>query len=170
VTELLISPPPAEAIQAMAAIPGVRITPSVLATQTGAEGDVGPEEAGAVLMLQATFATAEGASAFWTAAVPLMRMLAEAPGFLRRYSFGDGPAATLIAFWRTVDDAKAFAARPEHRAATRGLYSEQWQHSHFSAIWELVSSHGRVVFCGSCGAANRAPVAACRSCDEPLTV
>ncbi len=51
-----------------------------------------------------------------------------APGFMRGYSFGDGPNNTLLVFWRTVDDAKAFADRPEHRRAIRHLYEQRWQY------------------------------------------
>jgi hypothetical protein len=80
VTDLLVQPPPPQAIAAMVAIPGVEITPTILATQSGPEGHLGPEAAGAVLMLQATFADPDGAAGFWAAAVPLMAALADAPG------------------------------------------------------------------------------------------
>ena len=59
--ELLSLPPPPDAIAAMAAIPGVQIAPTILASQTGPEGKLGPEAAGAILMLQATFADPDGA-------------------------------------------------------------------------------------------------------------
>src|SRR5579862_327556 len=107
-TELLTTPPPPESIAAMVAIPGTAITPSILATQQGPDGQLGPEAAGAILVLQATFADPAGAASFWQAAVPLMALLASAPGFIRRYSFPDGPTVTLIALWRTASDARAF--------------------------------------------------------------
>jgi hypothetical protein len=44
------------------------------------------------------------------------------------------PHNTLIAFWRTADDTRAFAARPEHRAAARDLYQQRSQYSHFAAV------------------------------------
>jgi ribosomal protein L40E len=164
VTELLVSPPPVEAIAAMVAIPGAAITPTILATQAGPDGHLGPEAAGAVLMLQATFVDPDGAAGFWAAAVPLMEALAEAPGFIRRFSFPDGPSITLIALWRTLEDAKAFAASPRHRAAVRDLVAKRWQYSHFSALWELASSHDRVVFCPECDAVTPASAGACRKC------
>jgi heme-degrading monooxygenase HmoA len=166
--QLLTLPPPAEAIGAMVAIPGVQIAPTILATQSGPDGDRGPEDAGAVLMLQATFRTEDGAAAFWNAAVPLMALLAEAPGFIRRYSFPDGPAITLFALWRTIDDARAFAARPEHRVAVRDLYANGWQHTHFSAIWELATDHGRVVFCPGCNQASPVAAVACGACGRAV--
>ena len=72
-THLLALPPPPEAIAAMLAIPRTQIAPTILATQQGPDGDLGPESAGAILVLQATFTDPEGASGFWTAAVDLMR-------------------------------------------------------------------------------------------------
>jgi hypothetical protein len=165
--QLLTLPPPADAIAAMAAIPGVAIAPTILATQAGPEGDRGPEDAGAVLMLQATFRSEEGAAAFWAAAVPLMALLAQAPGFIRRYSFPDGPAITLFALWRTIDDARAYAAGPAHRAAARELFAQGWQHSHFAALWELASDHGRVVFCPHC-AHPSAAATTCPGCGGAL--
>lgn len=143
--DLLTLPPPPEAVARVAAIPRTEIAPTILIKQDGLDGG-GPEDAGAVLMLQATFDDAERAKGFWDAAVPLMELLADAPGFIKRYSFPDGPAVTLIAFWRTLADAQAFAATPEHRAAVKGLYQQRWQYSHFSALWELATSHGKVVF------------------------
>ena len=167
-TELVTLPPPPEAIAAMAAIPGLAIEPSVLVRQQGPEGHRGPEDAGAVLLLQATFTDAERAARFWAAAVPLMALLADAPGFIRRYSFPDGPSITLLAFWRTLADARAFAASPAHRAVVRDLYAERWQYSHFSALWELASSHGRQVFCAGCDAVTPAADGVCRGCGAAL--
>ena len=166
--DLLSLPPPPDAIAAMLSIPATTIVPTILATQQGPDGDVGPEAAGAILVLQATFADEDGAAGFWSAAVPLMALLAEAPGFIRRYSFPDGPNMTLIAFWRTLADAQAFAAGPEHRAAVQDLYAQRWQYSHFSALWELRSNHGRLVFCPHCDGVTAAAEGACATCGAPF--
>lgn len=166
--ELLTLPPPPDAITAMSAITGVQIAPTILATQSGPQGHLGPEAAGAILMLQATFADPDGAARFWQAAVPLMALLESAPGFIRRYSFPDGPSITLLAFWRSADDAKAFAMTSEHRAAVRDLYRQRWQYSHFSAIWEMTSNHGRMVFCTTCPAITPAAGRACNGCGANL--
>jgi heme-degrading monooxygenase HmoA len=168
VTELLTLPPPPEAIAAMAAIPNSQIAPTVLGTQQGPEGSLGPEAAGAILILQATFTDADGSAAFWKALVPLFELLESAPGFIRRYGFGDGPHNTLIAFWRTAEDARAFAARPEHRAAARHLYQQRWQHSHFAAIWEMSASHDRMIFCPDCPAVTSAARQQCSGCGAEL--
>ena len=167
-TELLTLPPPPEAMAAMAAIPGSQIAPIVLGTQQGPDGHLGPEKAGAILMLQATFTDAEGSATFWKALVPLFELLEAAPGFIRRYGFADGPHNTLIAFWRTAQDARAFAARPEHRAAVRDLYQQRWQYSHFAAIWEMTSNHDRVIFCPRCQAVTPAATRRCSGCGAEL--
>ena len=167
-TELLTLPPPPEAIAAMAAIPDSQLVPTVLGTQQGPEGRLGPEAAGAILILQATFTDAGGSAAFWKALVPLFELLESAPGFIRRYGFGDGPHNTLIAFWRTAEDARAFAARPEHHAAVRNLYQQRWQHSHFAAIWEMSASHDRMIFCPDCPAVTPAAQQQCSGCGTEL--
>src|SRR5258708_6477558 len=95
--ELLTTPPPMDVIRRMTAIPGVRVTPTVLATQEGPDRHLGPEAAGAVLMLQATFVDEAKAAEFWNAAAGLLELLATAPGFIRRWNFTDGPHYTLIA-------------------------------------------------------------------------
>ena len=167
-TQLLTVPPPPEVIAVMAGIPQTLITPGILVTQQGPCGELGPEAAGAILILQATFSREEGAAGFWTAAVPLMELLASAPGFIRRYSFPDGPRITLIALWRTAADARAFAATPEHRAAVRGLHDHRWQYSHFSAVWEMATNHGRVIFCDECDAITDASEQSCKGCGAAL--
>ena len=167
-TELQTCPPPAEVLPTLLGIPNSRISPSVLSTGRGPDGGLGPEGAGAVMMLQATFTDTDKAARFWEAAAHLMGLLATAPGFISRYSFPDGPTITLIALWRTTADAKAFAATSEHRAAVRALYRERWQYSHFSAIWELASSQGRQVFCDECAGIAPASDGACTTCGAPF--
>jgi heme-degrading monooxygenase HmoA len=162
--ELLPSPSPPEAITAMIGIPKTSIIPTILATQQGPDGAMGPGAAEAILILQATFSEATGAEKFWAAAVPLMELLALAPGFIRRHSFPDRPNITLIALWRTAADATAFAQSPEHRSAARDLYQQRWQYSHFSAVWEMVSNHGRVIFCDQCDRITAASEKVCSGC------
>ena len=97
---LLTQPPPMEAIARMTAIEGVQIVPTMLATQRGPDGHLGPEAAGAVLILQATFVDEARAAEFWLTAAGLMEQLAKAPGFIRRFNFLDAPHHTLIALDR----------------------------------------------------------------------
>ena len=53
--DLVPCPPPADVLPTILAIPGVAVQSTVLASQQGLDGHLGPEEAGAILMLQATF-------------------------------------------------------------------------------------------------------------------
>jgi hypothetical protein len=106
--ELLTQPPPAEALAKITSIEGVRIAPTVLTTQQGPDRHLGPEAAGAVLILQATFVDEQSAAGFWLKVAELFERLAVAPGFIRRFSFFDGPHGYLIALWRTSADAHAF--------------------------------------------------------------
>ena len=166
--ELLIEPPPAEAIAKMASIEGVRMTPTVVATQQGPDRHLGPEAAGAVLILQATFVDKRGAAAFWMQAAELLKKLAEAPGFIRRFSFADGPHSYLIALWRTPADANAFFASDEHQRAMRELYRHRWQYSHFAALWEMNTPRERVIFCQQCDGVTRATDRVCQGCGIEL--
>jgi heme-degrading monooxygenase HmoA len=168
VTQLLIVLPPPEAIATLGAIEGVRMAPTVLNTQEGPEGHRGPEAAEAVLLLQATFSHQERAHAFWRAAAALLEHLATAPGFIRRYSFADGPTITMLALWRTVADANAFFASEQHQAAMRDLYRERWQYSHFAALFETTSHRDRVIFCDECDGITPMPASECRECGTVL--
>src|SRR3954467_10558313 len=120
--ELLTQPPPAEAITRMTAIDGVRIAPTALATQQGPHRRPGPEQAGAILVLQATFVDEARFREVWVQAVAMMEQLPTAPGFIRRFNFADGPHYTLIAFWHTMADAHAFFERDDHQAVMRELF------------------------------------------------
>jgi heme-degrading monooxygenase HmoA len=166
--ELLTTPPPFEAIARMVAIEGVTVAPGVLATQQGPSRDLGPEGAGALLILQATFVDEARAARFWQSAAGLMEKLATAPGFIRRYNFTDGPHYTLIALWRSRADADAFFASDEHQAAMRDLYRERWQYSHFAGIWEATTPRPRVIFCQGCEAVTPATDAQCSGCGADL--
>lgn len=166
-TELLTSPPPASATARLTSIDGVRVAPTVLAVQDGVEGQCGPEAAGALLLLQATFTDADRAAQFWDRVADLMELLATAPGFIRRYNFADGGHFTLLALWRTAADADAFFAGTAHQDAMRDLYAERWQHTHFAGLWEQRAPRQRVIFCDTCTGVTSASEAACRGCGHP---
>lgn len=167
-TQLLSVPPPPDVLAAFTAIEGMRMAPTMLNVQEGPERHWGPEGAGALLLLQATFSDEERAHGFWRAAAALMEHLAHAPGFIRRYSFSDGSTNTLLAFWRTAADARAWFETDHHQKAMRDLYGERWQYSHFAALFEGTRHHDRVVFCEQCDAVTPMPAATCRGCNAPL--
>jgi len=166
--ELLSQPPPAAAIARMTAIDGVRVAPVMLATQDGPDRHLGPEAAGALLILQATFADEERFAAFWDRAATLMELLATAPGFIRRFSFADGPFYMLIAQWRTAADAHAFFARDEHQQTMQDLFRNRWQYSHFAALWEMTAPRQRHIFCQQCDGITAATEQVCVGCGREL--
>jgi len=166
--ELLTQPPPMDAIARMAAIEGVHIAPTIVASQQGPARRLGPEAAGAILVLQATFADEDRAAGFWHTAAGLMEKLATAPGFIRRYNFTDGPHYTLIAFWRTPADAHTFFSSDEHQAAMRDLFVHRWQYSHFAGLWECNAPRPRVIFCQNCDAVTPATAGTCSGCGTVL--
>ena len=166
--ELLTGPPPMEAIARMTAIEGVRVVPTMLATQQGPDRHLGPEAAGALLILQATFVDEARAAAFWQTVAGLLELLATAPGFIRRVNFTDGPHYTLIAQWRSAADAHAFFAREEHQAAMRDLYRHRWQYSHFAGLWESNTTRQRVIFCQECDGVTPATDGVCNRCGVAL--
>jgi heme-degrading monooxygenase HmoA len=166
--QVLKQPPPTDATARMAAIKGVRISPTVLATQQGPEGHLGPEAAAALLMLQATFVEEQGAAEFWMRAAGLMELLATAPGFIRRFSFGEGVNSTLIALWRTAADARAFFSTDEHQAVMRDLFRHRWQYSHFAGLFEMTAPRHRVIFCQHCDGVTPVEQRVCCDCGREL--
>ena len=166
--ELLTTPPPSEEIARMTAIEGVRMIPTMLTTQEGPDRHLGPEGAGAVLILQATFVDEGRAVCFWQQAALLVEKLATTPGFIRRFNFIDGPHYTLIALWRTPADANAFFASEEHQVAMRELFRNRWQYSHFAGLWEMTAPRQRVIFCQHCDGVTPASDGHCRSCGIEL--
>jgi uncharacterized paraquat-inducible protein A len=50
----------------------------------------------------------------------------------------------------------------------RDLYEQRWQYSHFSAIWEMTSNHGRVIFCTDCDSVTAATEPRCGECGTKL--
>ena len=166
--ELLTTPPPSEEIARMTAIEGVRMIPTMLATQEGLDRHLGPEAAGAVLILQATFVEEGRAVEFWREAAKLIEKLATAPGFIRRFNFIDGPHYTLIALWRTASHAHAFFSSDEHQAAMAELYRKRWQYSHFAGLWETSTPRQRVIFCQQCDGVTPATDGHCVGCGIEL--
>jgi len=168
VLQLIAQPPPPEATARLPAIDGVSIFPTVLTKQQGPDGHLGPEAAGAVLILQGTFVDERGFRTFWVRAAAVFEQLATAPGFIRRFSFADGPLGYLIAFWRTPADAYAFFSSDEHQAAMRDLYRERWGYTHFAALWEMTTPRQRVIFCQKCDGVTPATDRVCLGCGTEL--
>lgn len=161
--------PPSDEVKAIVgAIPGVRFTPGVVVGQQGPEGHLGPEAAGAILVLHTTAADEKAAERFWRLTTAVKQQLPEAAGFIRLFSLFEGLSGYLVAFWRTVEDAQAFAACPAHREAMAAFAKERFEYSHFVGLWKAHSVRDRNIYCEACGRATPAPVSACSSCGNPL--
>jgi heme-degrading monooxygenase HmoA len=166
--DLITAAPPADAIAAMTAINGLQVVPALLNTQSGPESHLGPESAGAILVLQGTFVDEAKFAEFWMTVVELMVLLATTPGFIRRYNFADGPHYTLIALWRSVEDAHAFFGSAEHRAAMRTTFERRWNYTHFAGLWTVAQSRQRLFFCQACDGVTASTEARCAGCGTPL--
>jgi heme-degrading monooxygenase HmoA len=152
----------------MRAIDGLRIVPATLNTQSGPDAHLGPESAGAVLLLQGTFVDEAGFAEFWREVAHMMTLLATAPGFIRRYNFADGPHYTLIALWRSTADAHAFFASADHRAAMRTTFERRWNYTHFAGLWEASAPRQRLFFCQECDGVTPSTQTRCTECGASL--
>ncbi|HET6811585.1 MAG TPA: hypothetical protein VFH50_11310 [Acidimicrobiales bacterium] len=161
--------PPSDEVRAMvAAIPGVRFNQGVIVGQDGPEAHRGPEQAGAILILHMTVCDEAAADRFWRTTTAVKQTLPGAAGFIRLFSFFDGPSGYLVAFWQSPEHAQAFAASPAHRAAMAALDDEHFEYSHFVGLWTSHSVHDRSIYCEQCGTATPAPAGQCRGCGHDL--
>ncbi len=167
-TELGAFPPGEEAQAALAGVPGMRFTPGAVMGLEGPLGDLGPEAAGCVMVLHATFVDAEGADRFWDTIPGILEAAREAPGLIRLIAFGDGLSGYTVGFWKTEDEAKAFAREPVHREAVREQYETGYQYTQFAALWSPMTSGHRHVYCEDCGARTPMPAEACDACGNPV--
>lgn len=161
--------PPGDDVKAMvAAIPGVRFTPGVVVGQEGPDGHLGPEAAGAILVLHVTLCQEDAAERFWQTTTSVKQSLPEAAGFIRLFSLFEGVNGYLVAFWRTVEDAQAFARSQRHQAAMDAFDRERFQYSHFVGLFRAERAHRRTVYCEACGHATAMPARACAGCGNAL--
>lgn len=166
--DLITEPPPEEAIARIAALDGVRLVPTTLNIQTGPASHLGPESADAILVLQGTFVDRALFEEFWHDVADVLALLAAAPGFIRRYNFADGPHYTLIAWWRSIEDAHAFFDSPGHQQAMRKTFERRWNYTHFAGLWQSASAHRRLFFCQSCDGVMPSTESACAGCGSPF--
>lgn len=105
---------------------------------------------------------------FWNRTSALKSLLPSTDGFIRLVGFFDGLSAYALVFWRTVEDAEAFAGRAEHAAAARELFETNFEYSHFIGLWKAARIHPRTFHCDACKQLTRAPAEACAGCGAPL--
>ncbi len=160
-------PPGHDAQARLAAIPGVRFSEGVVLGVDGAE-PLGPEAAGALQIHHMTAVDPELTQKFWDRTSALKTLLPATPGFIRLVGFFDGLSAYALVFWRSLEDAEAFAAGADHGAAARELFETNFEYSHFIGLWKAARIHPRTFHCDACGALTRAPAEACSGCGGEL--
>lgn len=161
-------PPTEEAGAIVGQIPGVRFTEVPVLAVSGPEGHLGPEAAGAILHLHMTMIDEEKTKAFWMQVAITLKEAADAPGLIRFVAITDGLSQDAIGWWRTVEDAKSFAASAVHQAAIDEMHEVGFEYTHFAGLWQLVEPRHRHVYCDVCGTKNVLPSDGCRQCGGAL--
>ena len=98
-------------------LPHRRITPGAVGALDAPSGPLGPEHAGALTYVYASFADDEGAQRGYRKFADMQHAMLAADGFIRWFSFADGPHGYGLGLWRSADDAVAFVRGEAHRAA-----------------------------------------------------
>ena len=92
---------------------GVEATPGVVGALSGPSG-VGPEAAGALILLHTTFASDDGAQRGYQLFSEMKAHMLASPGFLHWFTFGDGPNGYALGLWRTPEEAETFVRSDAH--------------------------------------------------------
>jgi heme-degrading monooxygenase HmoA len=167
-TTLQVFPPNADNEALFAQIPGLRQTPIPVIGFDGPDGQLGPEAAGAVLVLHMTMVDEGRTQRFWRQVALTSKAASETPGFIRMIAFFDGCANWALGFWRTVEDAMEYAAGGAHRQAIADMKAHQFEYSHFAGVFQAVRPRTRETWCERCGAEVLMPAHSCPSCGNAL--
>lgn len=159
--------PDDEAKAIMMSVPGARFTPGMVVGFDGADA-VGPEAAGAVMVLHMTAVDEAATQLFFKRTNHLKTLLPSVPGFIRMFSLFDGLSGYAVAFWRTPEDALAFGHDTAHREVMREFYAKPYQYSSFVGVWSAHTVPRRHIYCSGCGRANDAPADSCSQCGTEL--
>ncbi len=165
--ELKTFPVGDEAKALMMSVPGARFSGGLVVGFAG-PGALGPEGAGAVTILHMTAVDADATQVFYKKTNALKKLLQDAPGFLRMFSLFDGLSGYAIGFWRSAEDAQAFARGHAHTQTARAFEERPFQYSHFVGIWSAHAVRPRTIYCERCRTGTEMPADACRSCGNPL--
>lgn len=167
---LQVFPPSAENEALFAEIPGFRQTPIPVVAFDGPEpdGSLGPEAAGAVLVLHMTMIDEERTQAFWRQVALTCKAASQTKGFIRMMAFFDGMANWALGFWRTVEDAQAFARSSAHTAAIAEMHEKNFEYMHFAGLYCPVEQRVRHAYCERCATEVVMPQDACPSCGNKL--
>ncbi len=102
-----------------------------------------------------------------------MAVASEAPGLIRFVGLDDGLSGYGIGWWRTEEDARAFAQGQVHRDAVKAHYKAHYRtpffYTHYVGLFAPMSAGHRHVFCEQCGGMTRMPAEVCSSCGNEVT-
>jgi hypothetical protein len=149
-------------------LPTRRMTPGAVGALDGPEGNVGPEEAGALSLVYGSFADSDSAQRGFRSFTDAQRDLLDAPGFLRWFSFADGPHGYGLGLWRSAADAEAFTRGAFHRRIVTEQRQRPFEYSQFAGIFAAQGAGRRTVSCPACGAVTPAPTRGCHGCGRAL--
>jgi len=165
---LQVFPPDADNEKLLGAIPGIRQTPIPVIGFDGPDGHVGPEGAGAVLVLHMTMVDEELTQRFWRQVAFTCQAASASPGFIRMVAFFDGAANWALGFWRRVEDAQAFAKSRTHLDAVKEMHEVGFEYTHYAGIWQPVEPRSRQAYCDACGEETLMPAEHCSRCGREL--
>lgn len=163
----VFAPDPETAAYGVRVIPGRRLTPGMVGG-LAAPGDAGPEQAGALSLVYGSFPDGSSAQRGFRAFARAQRSLLEAPGFLRWLSFADGPHGYGLGWWRTADDAAAWARGQAHRELVSAQLKAPFELSQFAGIWTAHALGRRTYYCPRCRQRTAASLDRCQ-CGETLS-
>lgn len=161
-------PPNAANQKLFGEIRGFRQTAIPVVAFDGPEGNLGPEGAGAVLVLHMTMVDEERTQRFWHQVARTSKAASESPGFIRMIACFDGAANWALGFWRTVEDAQTFAKRRSHLDAVKDMHEAGFEYTHFAGIFQPVEARPRHAYCDACGAEPALPAEQCAECGRGL--
>jgi heme-degrading monooxygenase HmoA len=147
-------------------VPDRRLTPGMVGGLAG-PANAGPEQVGALSLVYGSFADCSSAQQGFRAFAEAQRSLLAAPGFLRWLSFADGPHGYGLGWWRSADDATAWARSRIHRDFVSAQRRAPFELSQFAGIWTAHHTGSRAYFCPRCRSRVVATAGAC-DCGEPL--
>lgn len=166
---LQVFPPNADNEKLFGEIPGFRQTPIPVVAFDGPEGRLGPEGAGAVMVLHMTMIDDDRSQRFWRQVALTCKAASEFPGFIRLVAFFDGAANWAVGFWRSVEDAQAYSKSRPHLDAIKDMHVDNFEYTHFAGLFQPVEARARHAYCDSCGTETVMPAETCSSCGRGLT-
>jgi hypothetical protein len=149
-------------------LPQRRMTPGAVGGLDGPDGPIGPEHAGALTLTFGAFADDASAQRGYRHFTDIQDAMLTAAGFLRWFSFADGPHGYGLGLWRTAEDAAAFVRSGHHRAAVGEQHREPFEYSQFAGIWTAHTIGRRTMHCPACHGRAVAPARSCPQCGRGL--